>query len=192
MDNRLFLMFAASVGRDLGFPPLFKRFMMNERFKNLYERLLDETQAIWRQDIPEAEKAESSCSCCLRYLEQVKAVVEISPFRDEQEEIAFFKYEKPWFSGRMEYYTQVYLYVLFCPSENLEEFSAGELDKIRKFRESHANFIHYITSGATNRDREYFLNTHEKLTAMQDQILAQLTGYALYEEYIKKKQLENQ
>jgi hypothetical protein len=165
---------------------------MNERFKNLYERLLEETGIIWGQTIPEAEKAESCCSCCLRYLEQVKAAIEISPFRDEQEEIAFFKYDKPWFSGRLKYFTQVYLCALFCPKENLDEYCAAELDKIRQFRESHAEFIHYITSGATNRDREYFLNTYEKLLVMPDQILAQLTGYALYEEYIKKKQEEKQ
>ncbi len=170
VDGYSFVFSVRSMGRDLGFPPLFKVFMMNDKFKNLYERLLQETRTIWEQVIPEAEKAESSCSCCLRYLEQVNAVVKISPFRSEQEEIDFYKYEKPWFSGRLEYYTQVYLYTLFCPRENLDEFSATELDKIRKFREGQTKFIHYIASGATDRDREYFVNTYEKLSAMQDQI----------------------
>jgi hypothetical protein len=60
----------------------------------------------------------------------------------------------------LEYYILRYHYLLFCPKDDQageEEFRDKESKKIELFRGKHAGFIRYLSSGATDRDAEYFL-----------------------------------
>jgi hypothetical protein len=178
---------------------------MNEKFQELYERLDNEMLAIQRSGLSEQEKTEACFKGCLDYLPLLKEVIQHNPFACDREEIDFFKYIKPQFTGQLEFYTQVYQYQLFCPvSDPVQavQFRAKELRRIERFREMHAEFIRYYTSGATSRDAVFFLRRYyeepvvpctkvfdidPEMSSSYDWILTQLVGYGLYEQFLGER-----
>jgi RteC protein len=181
--------------------------MINEKLEDLFENLLHDSDHIRKQRwIPETERTESCFRCCQEYWELVKEMLARSEFLDDREEVKFFKYIKPRFTGQLEYYTLVYHYLLFCSeigSVGRVELTNNELRKIGLFRYVHAEFINYMASATTDRDAWYFLrrnassektspfnkifDTDMASSSSKDWVLTQLTGYGLYAEYMKAK-----
>jgi hypothetical protein len=177
---------------------------MNEKYRNLYEGLLRDTHAAWGMPLPESERTEACFKVCLEYWIRLKELVAEGPFGEEREEVDFFRQVKPLFTGRLEYYTLVYQYLLFCAGDDeeaLAEYRSKELRKIAQFRKVHAGFIRYMEEGARDRDGAYFLrgegaetgstrifDSDGKYSCPKDGLTTQMLAYQLYEIYIKEKQ----
>lgn len=178
---------------------------MNEKYENLYADLLRDTGFIWQSSLPETERTESCFKCSLQYWSGLKEIIQRDSFQTDEEEIKFFKYIKPRFTGQLMYYTEVYQYLLFCPGYDpggIAEFQRKELRKIERFRENHREFIAYCSSKARDRDAAYFLRRNcqgedllyakvfdmdPEASTSHDWLLTQLAGYGLYEEYVRGK-----
>lgn len=80
-------------------------------------------------------------------------------FRDEMEEITFFKEIKPKFCYRLIYYRKIYNIEMNRPAgaNKQKEYLSDELNEINKYNIKRLDFIRYYRSGASHLDSLYFL-----------------------------------
>jgi len=80
-------------------------------------------------------------------------------FRDEMEEINFFKEIKPKFCYRLIYYRKLYNIEMNRPAgaNKQKEYLSEELNEINKYNIKRLDFIRYYRSGASHLDSLYFL-----------------------------------
>lgn len=81
-------------------------------------------------------------------------------FRDEAEEIYFFRHVKPHLCSHLIYYRKVYNIEMNRPVGSAEVqrlYLLRELDQIHSFQQKRQDFYRYLRSGATNLDGIYFM-----------------------------------
>jgi hypothetical protein len=101
------------------------------------------------------------------YLRELLVTVKIKilkdGFKDEFEEIYFFRNIKPKILGRLIYYNKVYRIETSCPVNNgkmYHAFFSNELEVLKEEYKDHicnSEFYRYYRSRRTDRDDEYFM-----------------------------------
>lgn len=91
-------------------------------------------------------------------LTELKEVVKSGSFSDENEEITFFKHQKPMLLGRLIYFYKVLHIESNCPpcGELADEYYRRQQEELKIFFDQHVAFYQYYRSGATYRDSYYF------------------------------------
>ena len=90
---------------------------------------------------------------------QLKAFTLLYNFKDEEEEILFFKEIKPKLCFRLIYYRKVYNIEMNRPTgvDMQREYLREELNEINRYNTKRLDFIRYYRSGASHLDALYFL-----------------------------------
>ena len=91
---------------------------------------------------------------------RLKTFVLTYTFKDEEEEITFFKDIKPKFCYRLIYYRKIYNIEMNRPMAGVEaqkEYLNKELNSINRYTTKRLDFIRYYRSGSTHLDSLYFL-----------------------------------
>jgi len=99
-------------------------------------------------------------SCLLtEAFNQLKAFTLPYKFKNEEEEILFFKEIKPKFCYRLIYYRKVFNIEMNRPTgiEKQREYLNEVLDDIDKYNHKRLDFIRYYRAGSTHLDTLYFL-----------------------------------
>jgi hypothetical protein len=91
--------------------------------------------------------------------DQLKTFILSYQFKNEEEEISFFKEIKPKFCYRLIYYRKLYNIEMNRPAgvDKQKEYLSEELNEINKYNIKRLDFIRYYRSGATHLDSLYFL-----------------------------------
>lgn len=91
--------------------------------------------------------------------DKLKTFIISYEFKNEEEEISFFKEIKPKFCFRLIYYRKLYNIEMNRPAgvDKQKEYLRGELNEINKNNNKRLDFIRYYRSGATHLDSLYFL-----------------------------------
>lgn len=128
------------------------------------------------QTMPTAEEVHQMTLFLNEMLLTVKAKVSQSGFKDEPQEIDFFKNIKPQILGKLIYYNKIYRIETTCPVSNgkmyYSYFSAQLANLKREFSEHicKTDFYRYYRSGRTDRDHTYFkrgnINYHDGLNSI--------------------------
>jgi hypothetical protein len=94
-----------------------------------------------------------------RVFDRLKTFILSYQFKNEKEEISFFKEIKPKFCYRLIYYRKLYNIEMNRPAgvEKQKEYLIEELNEINKYNAKRLDFIRYFRSGATHLDSLYFL-----------------------------------
>lgn len=91
---------------------------------------------------------------------QLKMFISTYAFKNEAEEITFFKDIKPKFCYRLIYYRKIYNIEMNRPLAGIDaqkEYLNNELNSINKYTTKRLDFIRYYRSGSTYLDSLYFL-----------------------------------
>ena len=90
---------------------------------------------------------------------QLKAFIADYTFRDEVEEIEFFKTVKPRICHRLIYYRKIYNIEMNRPvgSESQRSYLIDEIRGINRYNEKRSDFVRYYRSGLTHLDALYYL-----------------------------------
>lgn len=90
---------------------------------------------------------------------QLKAFILSYSFKNEEEEIFFFKETKPRFCSRLIYYRKVYNIEINRPAgiDMQREYLSEILDNINKYNIKRLDFIRYYRSCSSHLDTVYFL-----------------------------------
>lgn len=92
--------------------------------------------------------------------ERLKIFITGYRFRDDAEEIYFFKHIKPGLCSHLVYYRKVYNIEMNRPVGSIETqrtYLLHELDRIHDFQQKRQDFYRYLRSGATSLDCIYFM-----------------------------------
>ena len=136
----------------------------------------------------EGENIIPGCREMMNYLKdkviELKHVVLSREFKDDAEEIRFFKYQKPLILGRLLYFYK--LYQIESNRPPCHELAVGyyqcEIEKLKTAFERSLSFFQYYRSGATYRDSFYFKRGQTEISPETDTFIfepeAELsTGY---------------
>lgn len=106
----------------------------------------------------------------------VKKPITEEGFKDEAEEIHFFRTIKPQILGKLIYYNKVYRIETTCPVSNGKmyySYFSGQLANLKQEYIEHicnSDFYRYYRSGRTDRDNTYFkrgnINYHDGLNSI--------------------------
>ncbi len=105
-------------------------------------------------------KAEQSYYSVQGILKKLKEFIIDYAFKDEEEEVRFFKDIKPVFQSELIYHHEIYNIESNKPfgnKANLREFYTKELNGIDKFHERNKDVFNYYQTRKINNDKEYFL-----------------------------------
>lgn len=107
---------------------------------------------------------------------EIKKQVIEEGFKDDAEEIQFFRIIKPQILGKLIYYNKIYRIETTCPVNNGKmyyNYFANQLTKLKKDYSVHlcnSDFYRYYRSGRTDRDNTYFkrgnINYHDGLNSI--------------------------
>lgn len=94
-------------------------------------------------------------------------------FKDDAEEIRFFKYQKPLILGRLLYFYKLYQIESNRPPsyELAVGYYQGEIEKLKTVFERSLSFFQYYRSGATYRDSFYFKRGQTEISPETDTFL---------------------
>lgn len=92
-------------------------------------------------------------------LAELKTCVQSTPFRNESEEICFFKHTKPMVLGRLIYFHELLRIESQRPldEDGLDEYYEKQQEEQKLFFDRHVAFYQYYKCGGTYLDSNYFL-----------------------------------
>jgi hypothetical protein len=99
-------------------------------------------------------------------LKKLKKFIVSYRFKDEAEEICFFKELKPLFTSKLVYYNRLYKIETQRPvfgTTALKKFLEFELQKLRHFYQNNIEFYSYYRSGSKYLDGKYFVRKQNDL-----------------------------
>jgi len=126
-------------------------------------------------------------------------------FKNDNEEIFFFKELKPQITSKLIYYAEIFdieSKKSICSDESLEEFLNDEIKKISQFFNAKIKFYQYYKLKSTFQDENYFMRNKESLffnldcvhlfsdlafTTSHDYLTAQIIAYDQLKEYLKSE-----
>ena len=134
---------------------------MRNDFQLLYTDMLQDTARCLGLELSDKEKIEDCFWISSNYWDRLKAIVKDRPFRDDREEIEFFREVKPTFTCHIEYYVLLSSSLSFVPTEpaGAIQFWEDEMGRFRRFCDKNNGFVTYYESGDRYQDSLYFLRS---------------------------------
>lgn len=128
--------------------------------KEVFDNILSEIDEI---DLYGSDIVETSLSMVHRLqlaLNELRAKLQTYIFSSKEEEISFFKNQKPELLGRLLYFYKIYRIETQCPTgsnEVIKHYLNKELDNLTYFFNRNLDFYQYYRSNSTIYDEYYFL-----------------------------------
>lgn len=132
---------------------------MKSEYQLLHQDMLQDIDRCMQLGLPEIERAESSFWISSNYWENLKEQMQVRTFKDDDEEIDFFRNVKPEFTSWMEYFVILSGALLFVPVEKLDAINYWEEEstKFKRFCNKNNQFISYYENNDQHMDSNYFL-----------------------------------
>jgi hypothetical protein len=133
---------------------------MLPEYQEYYQALLAAIHFHENEEMAEMKMIEACFKASLDAWGKIGNLARKNGFRDQSEEIRFFKEVKPTFGACIEYYTYRYHAMLFTPvgdQAELRRFWRWEERKMQRFFDDNREFCTYMRDGNTRRDKEYFV-----------------------------------
>ncbi|CAI9677727.1 RteC domain-containing protein [Elizabethkingia anophelis] len=141
--------------------------------KKILSQIRYQEDKLTSQLMPTGEEAYQMTIFLNEMLLKIKAKVIESGFKDEKQEINFFKNIKPQVLGKLIYYNKVFRIETSCPVSNgkiHQSYYENELKSLKlEYKESicNENFYRYYRAGRLDHDHTYFrlgqINYHDGL-----------------------------
>ncbi|MFC4872100.1 RteC domain-containing protein [Negadavirga shengliensis] len=137
---------------------------MNSFCDKYYERMSEDLLHISLSTDNPIELAEKSFKAIKKAYYELKANISGYTFKDDQEEIEFFKITQPKFLCEMIYFAEVFRIESNCPVRPFKmkkNHYKLEMEGISKFYERNQELYWYFISGKTDLDDKLFLNSNK-------------------------------
>jgi hypothetical protein len=134
------------------------------RFWPILNHMLMDLISCWQSKGTELQRVEKAITITRKYCDEVQHECWKNGFCNQGEEIDYFKYMQPQFTGRLAYLNKLEASLLKLQNEN-ETGTIFWLRESRKFNDFHRRnkcFIDYMESGESNEDEQYFLHSDVK------------------------------
>jgi hypothetical protein len=177
---------------------------MKQEYQLLHLEMLADINRCMQLDLPEEERFEACFWLSVEYWDKLKKTIKEREFRNEDEEIDFFKNVKPRFTCYIEYFILLNGSLLFIPEtkEKILTYWEGEVHRYKRFCDRHEEFLNYYRKGSHFEDKTYFLrennlvgvalaappyDTELKFCTSHDPFIRSYLAYKMYAEYALNK-----
>lgn len=136
---------------------------MNELLKALLVELDNQLNFINAEHEDKIKRSEESAKIVSKAYEQLKQAVLKRRFKNQSEEIQYFKTLKPKLISKYIYFSEVYNIETKKPQgsdKSKKKFYLNELDKINRYFDANIDFIRYYRSNDSYLDHKYFMRNN--------------------------------
>ncbi|WP_175632321.1 RteC domain-containing protein [Pedobacter ghigonis] len=134
--------------------------MIKKLSADLYQQMKADLDDLKGSGIPKSQMLRDAILIVQKYLDELKALVDANPFLGEEEEIWFFKIEKPRFYRWLIFYTELFAIDNTKPiigKEEIKEHYNDQMRYINRFFRSHEFHYQYFRLDSNELDRLYFI-----------------------------------
>lgn len=133
---------------------------MNETVSKLLLELDEQLRFINIEIDESIKRSETSIEIILKAIDKLKKFVIKNKFRNQQEEIIFFKQIKPKLTSKLIYHNRIFSIETKKPhggEKVLRKFLNNELDKLKQYFDNNLDFYRYYRTNSSYLDHKYFL-----------------------------------
>lgn len=129
-------------------------------YREMYMKLREQLDALPNEAEMMPEIAQKGVEISKRAFDELRHHVLQHPFKEQAEEIVFFKQIKPRFYSHLLFYLDVHKTEIRRPvggPQMVEEYLLKRLSELHQFQEEHIDFYMYYRSGSARMDSLYFV-----------------------------------
>lgn len=132
---------------------------MTEYFKKISDELDEEIKELAYEQGNVLASYEKAIELILSKTTELKEYVLKTGFENEQEEIHFFKYQKPAIIAQLIYYNAIYKIEARKPygTKSIRKYLNKELKKLKRFFDNNLDFYKYYRSNNSFLDENFFV-----------------------------------
>ncbi len=104
-------------------------------------------------------------------LQRLRLVIRNGSFKNKEDEILFFKRQKPYIYGNLKFYVKLYKHLLQIPkgsNKSQRSHIDNEIKKQQEYYNKNLDFIRYYRQNHTNLDEFYFLRGNDNIGLISD------------------------
>ncbi|MEM1336718.1 MAG: RteC domain-containing protein [Bacteroidota bacterium] len=104
-------------------------------------------------------------------LQELRLIIRGGDFETKEDEILFFKKQKPFIYGNLKFYVKLYKHLLQVPkgsSKSQRAFIDGEIKKHQEYYDKNLDFIRYYRQDHSSLDEFYFLRGNDNISLISD------------------------
>jgi RteC protein. len=147
---------------------------MNQFVTKLHKNLDRQLLEIDLKEEDGIKKSQESICLIKNAIPQLKKYISEHPFKDEQEEILFFKYHKPELISKLLFHLKFHEIESRRPMGSYEKQKAyflQHLESLTFFFNNHSDFYHYYRMDSAFLDDKYFVRGKENHFYSQDNLI---------------------
>lgn len=148
--------------------------MANQLF-NETERIIEQyridIEEISENDLNDFKTVEKGIQISRKCLQNLRIVIRNGSFVNKENEILFFKKQKPFIYGNLKYYVKLYKYLIKTPkgsTKSQRNHIDSEIQKLQDYHNQNIDFIRYYRQDSTNLDEFYFLRGNDNIGLISD------------------------
>jgi hypothetical protein len=168
---------------------------MNHFVAKLNNNLNSQLQQVDLEEIKLIDKAQKSIVCIKSTLSKLKTFILNYTFKNEEEEILFFKEIKPGILSQLIYYIKINNIESKRPmgsSEIQQNYLLRELEKLTLYFNSHLEFYRYYRMNSTFLDDNFFVRGREDLHLHLDNLMIYIDPeFSTSQDYMVAKIMAN-
>lgn len=144
---------------------------MDKYVSTLENTILQNILDVERMECSALQKSKLIISLLEKEFEGLKSFISGYTFKDNAEEIRFFKEKKPQLFSKLAYYGKVYCIEMKMPAGSLDDqriYLRRTQDQLKYFFDMNPDFYGYYRSGSTHMDHLYFLRKKHDIQLVFD------------------------
>lgn len=130
-----------------------------------------EIMMIEESNLDDFKNIEKGINISRKCLQKLRLLLRNETFRNKEDEINFFKRQKPFVYGRLKFYAKIYKYLIKKPKgtdKSKRIFIDSEIGKLQDYFWQNNNFIKYYRQNIGRLDEFYFLRGNDNLGLIAD------------------------
>lgn len=144
---------------------------MNKTITHIIEKYKSEIIKIDQGKLDDFSNVEKGIKIARKHLQKLRVLVREGEFKNKENEILFFKKQKPFIYGQLKFYAKLYKYLLLKPrgtDKSKRLFIDSEIKKLQDYFYQNNEFINYYRQNSTFLDEFYFLRGNDNIGLITD------------------------
>ena len=135
---------------------------------NNYKKEIEEVEQGNLNDFAVIEKG---INVSRKHLQKLRVILRNKEFETKQDEITFFKKQKPYIYGKLKFFVKILNTLSNRPLGSVKsqrEFLDNEIKSLQSFYQKNLDFVKYYRSNAEHLDEFYFLRGYDNMYLTAD------------------------
>ncbi|QLG44713.1 RteC domain-containing protein [Costertonia aggregata] len=144
---------------------------MQTSIKNILDEYKNEIEDVGLGNLEDFLVVEKGIQISRRCIQSLRVLLRNKEFDSPEDEIRFFKEQKPCVYTKIKFYSKLYQFLLRRPQGSLNKqrrFIDQEIEKLQEDIRENLDFVKYYREGSTYLDKYYFLRGKDEVKLITD------------------------